>query len=70
MSKWSNFPDNKPKYNEPVLCLLNNGQQIVLALDEMSQEWFTYDEEKLLDAHVIGWKELESRSEIEKQLYR
>jgi hypothetical protein len=45
-----------------------NGQQIVLALDENSQDWVTYDEKCLLDTFVIVWKVLESRKELEKQL--
>jgi selenocysteine lyase/cysteine desulfurase len=47
---------------------LNNGQQIVLALDEGDQIWVTYDEHELVGANVVAWKELESREEIEKQL--
>lgn len=68
MKTWSRFPKAKPYYNEPVLCLLNNGQQIVLALDEDNQMWVMYDEYELEDARVIAWRELESREEIEKQL--
>lgn len=68
MNTWSRFPKVKPDYNEPVLCLLNNGQQIVLALDEDNQMWVVYDEYELEDARVIAWRELESREEIEKQL--
>jgi hypothetical protein len=65
---WCKLTVKKPEYNEPVLCFLDNGQQITLALDEDSQEWATYDEEKFIDAHVIAWKKLESREEIVKQL--
>jgi len=58
----------KPEYNESVLCLLSNGQQSTLALDEDGCTWALYNEEELEDARVIAWRELESREEIEKQL--
>lgn len=67
MNKWYKLIVKKPEYNEPVLCFLNNGQQITLALDEDSKEWTTYDEERFIDARVIAWKKLESREEIMKQ---
>ena len=68
MIRWNRFPEVKPEYNETVLCLLSNGQQVTLSLDEDNQMWIMYNEEELEDARVIAWRELESREEIEKQL--
>lgn len=68
MNKWYKIADKNPDFNEPVLCFLDNGQQIILAIDEESHNWLTYDEEILLDAYVIAWKELETKDAIERQL--
>ncbi len=68
MNKWRRLAVDKPEYNEAILCFLSNGQQITLALDEDSQEWTTYDEEKFIDAQVLAWKKLDTKEEIEKQI--
>lgn len=68
MSNWNIFTKKRPDHYEPVLCFLNNGQQIILALDEDNQTWAMYNGDELEDAHVVAWQELEAREEIEKQL--
>lgn len=68
MNKWNKFSEIKPGYDEPVLCFLSNGQQVTLALNEDNQTWSMYNHDVLEDAHVILWKDLESREEIERIL--
>jgi hypothetical protein len=68
MNIWHKFPNEPPDCDEPVLCLLNNGQQVTLALDESKGEWSLYEDRMLEDAIVIGWRELESKEKIEEQL--
>lgn len=67
INKWFRVSEALPAYNEPDLCLLDNGQQIILAFDECSQQWVDYNEKELEDAHVIAWGELDSREDIEKR---
>lgn len=68
MKKWNELSRKKPDNNEPVLCLLHNGQQVTLAFDEENYEWAFYDDNKLVDAQVVAWIALESREEILNQL--
>lgn len=56
MNKWHKISSMYPDYNEPVLCLLNNGKQIVLAPDECSKNWIVHNEEKSEDAHGLHGK--------------
>lgn len=67
MNKWNRYPEVRPG-DDTVLCLLSNGQQVTLALDEDNQTWALYNEDVLEDAHVIAWCELELREEIERQI--
>lgn len=69
MNKWNRYPDTTPG-DETVLCLLSNGQQVTLVLDDDNKEWVMYNEDVLEDAHVIAWRNLETKVEIEKQLLK
>ena len=68
MNKWVRLSKSTLVYDEPLLCLLNNGQQIILAFDKSKCEWVMYDEQTLEDAYVVAWKGLESKEEIENEL--
>jgi hypothetical protein len=65
---WNELSKRKPGGHEPVLCLLDNGQQVTLAFDEDNNEWAFYDENSLKDANVVAWRKLESIEEIKDQL--
>lgn len=68
MQTWYLFNNEPPICGETVLCLLNNGQQVTLAFDQNNEEWFLYEGERLEEAIVIAWTELETKEKIEEQL--
>lgn len=65
--KWNEIDNAKPKYNEPVLCLLESGAQTTASLDENNTDWVLHDH-KVIDEKVIAWKELEDLNTILMQL--
>jgi len=57
------FPEEKPEFYKPVLCLLENNEQVTAALDENGTDWIGYNS-MVIQERVVGWKKLEEFEEL------